>query len=317
MDVQYRYLGNSGLKISSVGLGTNQFGGKVDERGAAEIIHCALDLGLNFIDTANTYTGGRSETAIGKAIANRRGDVILATKVGMKTGDRPNDIGASRGNIMTSVEASLKRLGTDYIDLYQIHRFDPNTPPEETMRALDDLVTSGKVRYIGASNYAAWQLCRANDVAEMHGWARFVTVQPHYHMLERGVEGELSEYCRAFGVGIIPYFPLAGGFLTGKYRRGQAPPPGSRGESAPYVQKYFTDANFQAIEKLERFAGERDRTMVELAIAWLLAQSQVCSVISGATSTAQVEANVRASGWQLSSEDLAEIEGILSTEGEA
>ena len=188
----------------------------------------------------------------------------------MEVGDGPNDVGASRHRIMTGVEASLRRLGTDYIDLYQIHRFDPHTPAEETMRALDDLVRSGKVRYIGASNYAAWQLCRANDVAEANGWSRFVSVQPHYHMLERSIERELVPYCEAFGTGIIPYYPLAGGFLTGKYRRNEAPPPGSRGESSEYVQRYFTDRNFDILDKLQAFAKEREKSMVELAIAWLL-----------------------------------------------
>ncbi|HLS90334.1 MAG TPA: aldo/keto reductase, partial [Limnochordia bacterium] len=224
--MKYRQLGRSGLWVSVVGLGTNQFGGKVDEKGVAEIIDAALDLGVNFIDTADVYTGGKSEETIGKAIAKRRDQVVLATKVGSRTGDGPNDVGTSRRHIIAGVEASLRRLGTEYIDLYQIHRFDPHTPFEETMRALDDLVRSGKVRYIGASNYAAWQLCRANDVAEMRGWTPFISIQPHYHMLERSIEKELVPYCEAFGVGIIPYFPLAGGFLTGKYRRGQAPPPG-------------------------------------------------------------------------------------------
>ncbi len=231
--MKYRQLGRSGLWVSVVGLGTNQFGGKVDEKGVAEIIDAALDLGVNFIDTADVYTGGKSEETIGKAIAKRRDQVVLATKVGSRTGDGPNDVGASRRHIIAGVEASLRRLGTEYIDLYQIHRFDPHTPFEETMRALDDLVRSGKVRYIGASNYAAWQLCRANDVAEMRGWTPFISIQPHYHMLERSIEKELVPYCEAFGVGIIPYFPLAGGFLTGKYRRVKRLPRGRGVRRAP------------------------------------------------------------------------------------
>lgn len=182
------------------------------------------------------------------------------------------------------------------------------------MRALDDLVRSGKVRYIGASNYAAWQLCRANDVAEAHGWSPFVSVQPHYHMLERAIETELVPYCEAFGVGIIPYFPLAGGFLTGKYRRNQPPPPGSRGESNDYVQKYFTDRNFDILERLEAFAAERGRSMVELAIAWLLARPQVSTVICGVTSLSQLESNLKASDWELSADEMAELETILAGE---
>lgn len=312
--MKYRQLGRSGLWVSVVGLGTNQFGGKVDEKGVAEIIDAALDLGVNFIDTADVYTGGKSEETIGKAIAKRRDQVVLATKVGSRTGDGPNDVGASRRHIIAGVEASLRRLGTEYIDLYQIHRFDPHTPFEETMRALDDLVRSGKVRYIGASNYAAWQLCRANDVAEMRGWTPFISIQPHYHMLERSIEKELVPYCEAFGVGIIPYFPLAGGFLTGKYRRGQAPPPGSRGEASAYVQQYFTERNFDVIERLEAFAKARGKSMAELAIAWLIARPQVASVIAGVTSVAQLQHNVKASEWELSPEEMQEIEQILSSE---
>lgn len=312
--MKYRQLGRSGLWVSVVGLGTNQFGGKVDEKGVAEIIDAALDLGVNFIDTADVYTGGKSEETIGKTIAKRRDQVVLATKVGSRTGDGPNDVGASRRHIIAGVEASLRRLGTEYIDLYQIHRFDPHTPFEETMRALDDLVRSGKVRYIGASNYAAWQLCRANDVAEMRGWTPFISIQPHYHMLERSIEKELVPYCEAFGVGIIPYFPLAGGFLTGKYRRGQAPPPGSRGEASAYVQQYFTERNFDVIERLEAFAKARGKSMAELAIAWLIARPQVASVIAGVTSVAQLQHNVKASEWELSPEEMQEIEHILSSE---
>ncbi len=310
--MQYRTLGNSGLKVSAVGLGTNQFGGKVDEAGAATIIHQALDTGINFIDTADIYTQGNSERAIGKAIASRRTEVVLATKVGSKVGDGPNDGGSSRGHIMAAVNESLRRLNTDYIDLYQIHRVDPLTPAEETMSALNDLVKSGKVRYIGASNYAAWQLCRANDVAERWGWSQFVTIQPHYHMFERSIEAELLPYAQAFNVGVIPYFPLAGGFLTGKYRRGEAPPKGSRGESNAYVQKFFTDSHFDTVERLEAFARERGHTLVELAIAWLLARPQVCSVISGATSSEQLEQNARAADWTLAPDECEAVEAILT-----
>lgn len=309
-ELTYRQLGKSGLRVSVLGLGTNQFGGKVDEKGVAEIIHAAIDHGVNFIDTADIYTGGRSEETIGKAIKGRRDRVVLATKVASRRGDGPNDYGASRQSIMAGVEASLRRLGTDYIDLYQIHRFDPHTPMEETMRALDDLVRSGKVRYIGASNYAAWQLCRSNDIAERYGWSQFVSVQPHYHLLERGIEKELVPYCEAFGVGIIPYYPLAGGFLTGKYRRGEPPPPGSRGESSSYVQQYFTDRNFDILEKLERFASERGRSVGELAIAWLLARPMVATVITGVTSVAQLLANLKAIDWQLSPEEIQEVDEI-------
>jgi len=311
MELQYRNLGKSGLKVSAVGLGTNQFGGKVGPEEVKRIIGRALDLGLNFIDTADTYQSGESERTIGQAIAGRRDEVVLATKVASKTGPGPNDYGASRRHIMAGVEASLRRLNTDYIDLYQIHRFDPTTPMEETMRALDDLVRSGKVRYIGASNYAAWQLCRSNDIAERWGWSQFVSIQPHYHLLERKIEQELVPYCTAFGIGIIPYYPLAGGFLTGKYREGEPAPKGSRGESNAYVQRYFTPENFATVRKLQAFAEGRGHTMTELAVAWLLSRPQVATVICGATSVEQLEANLKAADWTLSAEESAEVDEIL------
>lgn len=310
--MEYRTLGKSGLRVSAVGLGTNQFGGKVDEAGVRHLIDRALDAGVNFIDTADIYTGGRSEETIGKAIRGRRDKVIVATKVGSRVGDGPNEAGASRQRIRDGVEASLRRLGTDYIDLYQIHRVDPKTPFEETMRALDDLVRAGKVRYIGASNYAAWQLCRSNDLAQMYGWTQFVSVQPHYHMLERDIERELVPYCQTFGVGIIPYFPLAGGFLTGKYKRGEQPPEGSRGASSSYVQRYFTPRNFTIVERLGAIAQAHGRTLAELAIAWLLSRPQVNTIICGVTSTEQLQVNVRAADWQLAPDVLDEIDRILS-----
>lgn len=311
--MQYRSLGKSGLRVSAIGLGTNQFGGKVDADGVARIIHRALDVGVNFIDTADTYTGGRSEETIGQAIAGRRDEVVLATKVASKVGDGPNMSGASRKRIMDGVEASLRRLNTDYIDLYQIHRFDPHTPFDETMRALDDLVRSGKVRYIGASNYAAWQLCRANDVAEMAGGVQFVSIQPHYHMLERGIERETVPYCQEFGIGIIPYFPLAGGFLTGKYAEGAPPPSGSRGETSPYVQRYFTPENFHKVAVWSDFARRHGRTMSQLAVAWLLARPQVSSAITGVTSIAQLDDNVKAADWELSTAEMEEIDALAET----
>jgi aryl-alcohol dehydrogenase-like predicted oxidoreductase len=276
-----------------------------------KIVDVALERGINFFDTADVYQEGRSEESLGVALKGRRQQVILATKVFNKTGDGPNDYGASRHHIVEGVEASLRRLQTDYIDLYQMHRPDSSTPIEETLRALDDLLRAGKVRYIGASNYAAWQLARANLLAELRGWTPFVTIQPHYHMFERGIEQELVPYCNAHGVGILPYFPLAGGFLTGKYRRGERAPAGSRGESSDYVQKYMTDAGFDTLERLIAWAGERDRSVGDLAHAWLLAQPRVSSVISGATSAEQVEANARAAGWALSPDELKQVDAIL------
>jgi aryl-alcohol dehydrogenase-like predicted oxidoreductase len=313
--MQYRSMGNSGLRVSEVGLGTNQFGGKVDQRGVNDIIDAALDHGVNLIDTADVYRSGRSEETLGKALKGRWDRVVLATKVYGNTGDGPNDHGASRYHMMEAVEASLRRLQTDHIDLYQIHRWDEETPIEETLRTLDDLVAAGKVRYIGASNFAAWQLARANTLAEFKGWTPFVTIQNHYHMLERGIEDEVLPYCRAFNVGILPYFPLAGGFLTGKYEQGTPAPAGSRGEDNSYVQSYMTDENYTIVEKLTAWAEDRGRTMAQLAHAWLLSRPQVCSVISGATKVSQVEENVRSAEWDLSEEALSQVNGVL--EGEA
>jgi aryl-alcohol dehydrogenase-like predicted oxidoreductase len=309
--MEYRQLGRAGVRVSVIGLGTNQFGGVVDQQGVNEIIAGALDLGINFIDTADVYTQGRSEETLGVALKGRWDRVVLATKVRSSMGDGTNDQGASRYHIINGVEASLRRLQTDHIDLYQIHRWDDTTPIDETLRALDDLVRAGKVRYIGASNFMAWQLAHANVLAELRGWTSFVSIQPHYHMLERSIEQELIPYCNAYNVGILPYFPLAGGFLTGKYRRGEAVPSGSRAERSPYVQKYLTDENFTIIEKLEQWAKERDHTMGELAHAWLLSQPQVSSVISGATKLSQVQANAKAADWKLTPEEVAEINSIL------
>ena len=309
--MQYRSLGNSGLKVSAIGLGTNQFGGKVDQQGVNEIIAGCLDLGINFIDTANMYQQGRSEETLGVALKGKRDRLVVATKVFFPTGDGPNDGGVSRYHILTAVEDSLRRLQTDHIDLYQMHRWDDSTPIEETLRALDDLVSSGKVRYVGASNYAAWQLARANLLAEIRGWVPLVSIQNHYHMLEREQEREIIPFCNAHNVGILPFFPLAGGFLTGKYKRGQAAPPGSRGEQSEYVQRYMTDANYTRLEQLTAWAEVRERSMVELTHAWLLAQPQVSSVISGATRLSQVQGNAKAAGWQLSPDELADVNAVL------
>lgn len=309
--MNYRQLGASGVRVSVIGLGTNQFGGKVDQAGVNEIVHGALDAGLNFIDTADVYTGGRSEETLGVALEGRWHQVVLATKFRSKMGDGPNDFGASRYHLANAVEASLRRLQSDHIDLYQVHSWDEATPIEETLRALDDLVRAGKVRYIGASNFAAWQLARANLLAELRGWTSFVSIQPHYHMLERDIERELIPYCNAYRVGILPYFPLAGGFLTGKYKRGQPAPAGSRGEGSAYVQGYMTDANYAKVEQLTSWAEARGHTMGDLAHAWLLAQPQVSSVISGATSLAQVRANIKAADWELSPDEFKEVNAVL------
>jgi aryl-alcohol dehydrogenase-like predicted oxidoreductase len=313
--MHYRNLGASGLKVSAVGLGANRFGSKCDLDTVRRILDKASELGINFIDTADVYAQGRSEEFIGQALHDRRDRFVIATKFRSQTGEGPNDQGASRLHIFQAVEASLRRLATDYIDVYQIHEWDAETPLEETLRALDDLIRSGKVRYIGASNFTAWQLCRANDLAELQHWTPFISIQPEYHLLERSIETELIPYCQAFNVGILPYFPLAGGFLTGKYQRGQPAPDGSRGESSQYVQGYMTDRNYSLVEQLTRFAAEYGHTMTELAIAWLLARPQISSVISGVTKVEHVAANAQSAEWALSAEEVEAINAILNGAG--
>jgi len=313
--MQYRNLGSSGLKVSAIGLGTNQFGGKVDESGVAEIIAAAVDQGVNFLDTANMYQSGRSEETIGKAIkAYRRYDLIIATKFYSKVGEGPNDRGTSRKHIFQAVEDSLRRLDTDYIDLYQVHRWDSSVPIEETLRALDDLITQGKVRYIGSSGFTGWQIALSQKLCEQHGWNKFVTEQPHYHMLVRETEKEILPACEYFGVGILPYFPLAGGFLTGKYQRDQEIPEGSRGLTSTYVQRYLTPEHFDILEQLSAFTSARSHTMTELAHAWLLADPKISSIISGATRVDQVLANIKSVEWTLTTEELGEVNRILGRE---
>ncbi|HZQ08287.1 MAG TPA: aldo/keto reductase [Anaerolineae bacterium] len=307
--MRYRQLGNSGVAVSVVGLGCNRLGRQVDQAGANAIIQCALDVGINFLDTADIYGShpGESETMLGKALAGQWHRVVLGTKVTSKMGEGPNDRGASRYHIMSSVEASLRRLQTDHIDLYYIHEWDARTPLEETMRALDDLVSSGKVRYIGASNFAAWQICRANDIAEMRGWNSFVVTQEHYHMLHRHLEHDVLPYCRYANVGVVPYFPLAGGLLTGKYGRDST----ISSTRVAYIQPYLTERTFQLLDRLQHFAAERNHTLGELAMAWLLAQPQVVSVISGATNPDQVAENAKAAEWELSEEENKLVREIL------
>ncbi|CAG0985030.1 NDP-hexose C3-ketoreductase / dTDP-4-oxo-2-deoxy-alpha-D-pentos-2-ene 2,3-reductase [Anaerolineae bacterium] len=310
--MHYRQLGNAGVRISVIGLGTNRFGSDaVNQATVNNIIAACAEHGINFIDTADIYQGGRSEESLGIALKGRWDKFVLATKFVIPTGEGPNDKGASRYHMMHAVEASLRRLQSDHIDLYYVHRWDEHTPIEETLRALDDLVRQGKVRYVGASNFVSWQLAHANLLATIRGWLPVVALQSEYHLFERAVEREALPYCRAHRVGIIPYFPLAGGFLTGKYTRGQAAPPGSRGESSKYVQGFMTDANYDKVEKLTAWAQAHDHTLNKLAHAWLLAQHQVCSVISGATKLEQVLDNLRAADWTLNADEVKEINAIL------
>jgi aryl-alcohol dehydrogenase-like predicted oxidoreductase len=311
--MEYRKLGNSGLQVSAVGLGTNNFGGRMEAEPAARVVEEAIDLGINFIDTADIYSKHLSEEYIGRAVKGKRQQVLIATKLGGGMGDGPNEKGASRQHIMRAVEESLHSLNTDYIDLYQIHFPDPTTPIEETLRALTDLVCQGKVRYIGCSNYQAWQAAEAIWTSRTQHLESFASVQPHYNLLTRDVEKELIPFCNQYNMGILPYFPLAAGFLTGKYRRGQNPPDGTRmaGGGGRLTSRWLTDANFDMLDRLENFAAERGHPMVELAISWLLAKPQVSSVIAGATTPGQLQANAKAVEWHLTSEDTEEIDRIM------
>jgi len=309
--MEYRQLGHSGLEVSLVGLGTNNFGRRCDQAQSAAVLDRALESGINFIDTANIYSAGESETHIGHWLQGKRDQVLIATKFGMDMGDGPMQQGGSRQHIMASVEASLDRLQTDCIDLYQIHRVDRRVPIEETLRALDDLVRQGKVRYIGASNFDAWHLCEAEWVARTRHLNRFVSVQNYYNLLKREIEREVTPFCETYGVGIIPYFPLESGFLTGKYRRGETPPEGARLTGSPRGDDLLTDDNFDLLDRLSAFAQERGHTLLDLAIAGLAVQPAVASIIAGATTPEQVVANVAAAKWTLSAADRDALDEIL------
>jgi 1-deoxyxylulose-5-phosphate synthase len=311
--MEYRQLGNSGVRVSVIGLGTNRFGSSdVPQEQVNQIINMALDADVNFIDTANVYNDGRSEETLGNALKGKMGKVVMATKFSFPRKTSANSWGASRYHMMQAVNQSLRRLQTDHIDLFYCHRWDDTTPIEETLRGLDDLVRMGKICYIGASQYASWQLAHANTLADLKGWPPFVVLQSEYNMLKRGVEREVLPYCRAHKVGLVPYYPLAGGFLTGKYEIGKPPPPRSRGESVRVVQELMVDVNYQKIVKLSAWAKDHGRGVNELAQAWLLAQRPVCSVITGAKSCDQLASNVIAADWHLTNDQLREIDVILN-----
>jgi aryl-alcohol dehydrogenase-like predicted oxidoreductase len=302
--VRHRPLGDSGIEVSAVGLGCNNFGRRVDAAGTKAVVDAALEVGVTFFDTADVYGVGDSETFLGAALAGRRDRVVLATKFGHPTSvDAPAARGG-RAYIRRAIEASLRRLRTDRIDLYQYHRPDGITPIEETLGALDELLREGKVRAIGSSNFSAAQVVEADDVAKERGWTRFVTAQNRYSLLEREAERELLPMCERLGIGVLPYFPLASGLLTGKYRRGETPPEGTRLHSR---QETLTDDAFDHVEAFERYAAERGRTLLEVAIAGLLAQPAIASVIAGATKPEQVRANAAAAEWQPTSQDLEEL----------
>jgi aryl-alcohol dehydrogenase-like predicted oxidoreductase len=306
--VTHRPLGNSGLVVSIVGLGCNAFGRRIDADASTAVVDAALDEGITLFDTADIYGFGASETILGRALGSRRAEVVVATKFGsdMQGRNGPDwGVRASRRYVRTAVTASLRRLGTDWIDLYQLHEPDGVTPFDETLAALDELVTEGKLRYIGSSNLAAWQVVDADWVARTSGYERFVSAQNKYSIYDRAAEAELVPACERVGVGILPYFPLEYGLLTGKYRRGEPAPEGSR---LAMEKERFNNADFDRIEALERFAAQRDIGLLEVAIGGLAAQPGVASVIAGATKPEQVRANVAASRWLPTAEDLAALD---------
>ena len=314
-----RFLGHSGLEVSVIGLGCNNFGGMVqslDLEGSRKVIHAALDAGITLFDTSDSYgTAGGSEQTLGVVLGERRKDIVLATKFASPLNrEISNRYNGSRGYIMRAVEDSLKRLRTDYIDLYQYHFPDPHTPIEETLRALDELVSQGKVRYLGCSNQAAWQLVDTNWTARHLNLERLLSTQTEYNLLARSAEMELFPAMRAARMTLLPYFPLASGLLTGKYRKGQPLPAGTR-MNMTYFRGELTDAKLDIVEKLIAFGRARDRTVLELAISWLLANPIVTSVIAGATKPEQVRANAEAADWALTPTDLSELESILSNAG--
>ncbi|HEY5107753.1 MAG TPA: aldo/keto reductase [Caulobacteraceae bacterium] len=310
--MEFRRLGLSGLKVSEVGLGCNNFGMRIDQAGADAVIGAALDAGITLFDTADVYGGLKSEAMLGQALKDKRNDVVVATKFAMPTGAGPDHRGGSRRYVIKALEASLKRLGTDYVDLYQMHAPDAETPIDETLRALDDLVTSGKVRYIGNSNFSGWQIADADWVARSQHLNRFVSAQNNYSLLETNVEREVAPACERFGLGFLPFFPLASGLLSGKYRRGEPPPKGTRLAAwGPRGEQALNDKNFAKLDKLETYARDHDHTLLELAFAWLLGHPTVSSVIAGATTPEQVRANAATAAWRLSPSDVAEVTALL------
>jgi aryl-alcohol dehydrogenase-like predicted oxidoreductase len=299
------------LDVTIVGIGCNNFGRRLDRSGTDVVVRAAMEAGINFFDTADAYGDGASEEYLGEALGSRRDEVIIATKFGSEMGADPSRSGASPRWIERAVEDSLRRLGTDRIDLYQLHRPDPQVPIGETLGALDELVKAGKVREIGCSNFSADRLREAEESAR-EGGARFASVQNEYSLLNREPEGEVLPECERQGIAFIPYFPLANGLLTGKYRRGQDAPAGSRLDSAR-GERLLTEENLAVVERLLEFSESRGRTILELAFSWLLTRPYVASVIAGATSPEQVRSNAAAAGWEPTDKELAEVDSIVTS----
>jgi len=312
--MEIQNLGTSGLRVSVVGLGCNNFGMRLDVNQTRAVVDRAIEKGITLFDTADMYGArGGSETQLGEILGNRRKDIVLASKFGMAMSDDGTKIGGSRRYIMAAVEDSLRRLKTDWIDLYQLHQPDPLTPLEETLRAMDDLVTQGKVRYIGCSNLPAWQVTDSQWISKTGGLSRFVSCQDEYNLLNRAVEKELLPAMAAHGCGLLPYFPLASGLLTGKYKR-DAMPEGARLTDMPTFanRTYVTEQNFDIVDKLEAFATARGHSLLELAFSWMAARPTTASIIAGATKPEQIDSNVAAAGWKLTVEEIAEVDAITA-----
>lgn len=320
--MDYHSLGKTGLKVSELCLGTMTFGWTTDEKNSYEVLNASLDAGINFIDTADIYSrwhpgnpGGVAETYLGNWLRGRpRVQIIVATKVRGRMGNGPNDEGLSRGHILDAVEASLRRLRTDYIDLYQLHWPDDDTPIEETLRALDDLVHQGKVRYIGASNFPAWKIVQALWASDRYNLARFDCLQPHYNLVWRAeFERELMDVCRAKGLGVIPYSPLQGGFLTGKYRRGAPMPRGARGEGNERMTRFLADErNMTLLDTMEAIGRAHDKSITQVALAWLLSNPVITSPIIGANNVTQLKELLDAVGFCLSAEEKKSLDDLTA-----
>ena len=310
--MEYRNLGSSGLRVSLVGLGCNNFGMRLDLEQTRAVVDRAFDLGITLFDTADMYGGrGGSETQLGKILGHRRKDIVLASKFGMAMSDDGTKIGASRRYIMSAVEDSLRRLKTDWIDLYQLHQPDPLTPLDETMQALDDLVTQGKIRYIGCSNLPSWQVVESQWISKSMGLNRFVSCQDEYNILNRDVEAELIPAMQKYGCGLLPYFPLASGLLTGKYKRTKMPEGARLTDMPTFANRiYLTDENFDIVDNLHKFANKTGHSILELAFGWMASRPTTASIIAGATKPEQIDANVAAVNWVLSQSEIDEVDKI-------
>ena len=310
--MEYRNLGSSGLRVSLVGLGCNNFGMRLDLEQTRAVVDRAFDLGITLFDTADMYGGrGGSETQLGKILGHRRKDIVLASKFGMAMSDDGTKIGASRRYIMSAVEDSLRRLKTDWIDLYQLHQPDPLTPLDETMQALDDLVTQGKIRYIGCSNLPSWQVVESQWISKSMGLNRFVSCQDEYNILNRNVEAELIPAMQKYGCGLLPYFPLASGLLTGKYKRTRMPEGARLTDMPTFANRiYLTDENFDIVDNLHKFANKTGHSILELAFGWMASRPTTASIIAGATKPEQIDANVAAVNWVLSQSEIDEVDKI-------